>query len=398
MSKISKTNADCAEAPIRVLTSVDQTVDDGKVLCVSVDRKLYFANADGTERVETVVQTFDLSIIPYDVALSLACQIITGFHRPERKQLMNWSKIKPIFAKCLRYFAEILIVIAAGLGVTSLATSCGSLTKASIRQIRPNSSVTVSITTNNPSDITINPDTDTNFQSMYRHVNTSTIRKVYNNDPRNVGEVVEGLGVDLKSAMDSLLHGSVPQLSAGVSPVYNGFLDPGDVGHLAVDDFELMSQGAALAPLKEEEKQSTLMGDFGLDKIVRPLLDYMGRIDTTSKKIKIMDIRLQSLLPKGATTSQPPGISGHLGKWANTSNGLSGALSSTGAGLGVAQGIYRLANTFLNNKNTPFPSGLSSEEKQDFVRQRQSNASKTASSASSSVLSILGSILSLALL
>lgn len=111
-----------------------------------------------------------------------------------------------------------------------------------------------------------------------------------------------------------------------------------------------------------------------------------------------MDIRLQSLLPKGATTSRVPGISGHLGKWANASNGLSGALVSTGAGLGIAQGVYGLADAFLNNKNASLPSGLSSEEKQDFVKQRQSNASNTASSASSSILSIIGSILSLALL
>lgn len=76
---------------------------------------------------------------------------------------MDWSKVKPILGKCFRYLAEILIILAAGLGVTSLATSCGSLTKASIRQIRPNSQVTVSITTNNPSDITVNPDTDTHF-------------------------------------------------------------------------------------------------------------------------------------------------------------------------------------------------------------------------------------------
>lgn len=89
---------------------------------------------------------------------------------------------------------------------------------------------------------------------MYRHVNTALPRKVYNDDPRNIGEVLEGLGTDLKSAMDELLHGNVPQVSAGQAPVYNGFLDPGDVGHLAVDDFELMSQGAALAPIKKDEK------------------------------------------------------------------------------------------------------------------------------------------------
>lgn len=85
MIKNPKTNSDLTDSPVRVLTSVNQTVEDGKVLRVNVERKLYFNLPDGTSRVESVSQDFDLSVIPYDVALSLACQIITGFQRTERK-------------------------------------------------------------------------------------------------------------------------------------------------------------------------------------------------------------------------------------------------------------------------------------------------------------------------
>lgn len=67
---------------------------------------------------------------------------------------------KQFIGRCFRYLAEILIVVAAFFGVTTLATSCGSLTKASIRQIKPNSSVTVTISTNNPTDMTISPNTN----------------------------------------------------------------------------------------------------------------------------------------------------------------------------------------------------------------------------------------------
>ncbi len=90
---------------------------------------------------------------------------------------------------------------------------------------------------------------------MIRHIDTSKPQKVYNGDPRNIGEVVVGLGVDLASAMDSLLnYGQVPQLANGSAPVYNGFLEPGDVGFLAPDDFTMLSQGGALAPLKEKDE------------------------------------------------------------------------------------------------------------------------------------------------
>lgn len=69
---------------------------------------------------------------------------------------------KKFIGRCFRYLAEILIVVAAFFGVTTLATSCGSLTKASIRQIRPNATVSVTISTNNPTDMNISPNTDLN--------------------------------------------------------------------------------------------------------------------------------------------------------------------------------------------------------------------------------------------
>lgn len=74
------------------------------------------------------------------------------------------NETKQLIGKILKVFSEILVLIAVTFfGVTAMSslTACGSLTKASIRQIKPNSNVTVTISTNNPSDITVNPDTDT---------------------------------------------------------------------------------------------------------------------------------------------------------------------------------------------------------------------------------------------
>lgn len=67
---------------------------------------------------------------------------------------------KQFIGRLLRYTAEVLIIVAAFFGVTTLTASCGSLTKATIRQINPNATVKVSITTNNPSEITVNPNTE----------------------------------------------------------------------------------------------------------------------------------------------------------------------------------------------------------------------------------------------
>lgn len=74
-------------------------------------------------------------------------------------------KTKKLIGKILKVVSDIIIMIAAtffGITAMSSLTSCGSLTKASIRQIRPNSNVSVTITTNNPSEVTITPDIDLN--------------------------------------------------------------------------------------------------------------------------------------------------------------------------------------------------------------------------------------------
>lgn len=73
------------------------------------------------------------------------------------------QETKELIGKILKVISEIVVLIAVTFfGVTAMSslTSCGSLTKASIRQIRPNSSVSVTITTNNPSEINVNPDTN----------------------------------------------------------------------------------------------------------------------------------------------------------------------------------------------------------------------------------------------
>lgn len=67
------------------------------------------------------------------------------------------TETKQLIGKILRWIAEILLALAAALGVTTLVTSCGSLTKAAIRQVNPNSTVQVTITTNNPSTIDVTP-------------------------------------------------------------------------------------------------------------------------------------------------------------------------------------------------------------------------------------------------
>lgn len=74
------------------------------------------------------------------------------------------DETKQLIGKVLKVISEILVLIAVTFfGVTAMSslTACGSLTKASIRQIRPNSNVSVTITTNNPSEIVVSPDTDT---------------------------------------------------------------------------------------------------------------------------------------------------------------------------------------------------------------------------------------------
>lgn len=113
-----------------------------------------------------------------------------------------------------------------------------------------------------------------------------------------------------------------------------------------------------------------------------------------------MDSRLGSLMPKGATTSMSPKLV-DLSDKANSlisSGNLSKALSASGAGLGIASGVYGLADTFFGSDNAAMPSGLTSQEKQQVTSQRRSNARKTASGATNGIMSILASVLALAAL
>lgn len=120
----------------------------------------------------------------------------------------------------------------------------------------------------------------------------------------------------------------------------------------------------------------------------------------TPLKKMIMDYNLASLMPKGATTSLSPKIADLSSKAESlvSSGGLSKALSASGAGLGIASGVYGLADTFFGNSNSSMPAGLTSQEKQQISAQRRSNASKTARGATSGIMSILSSVLALALL
>lgn len=113
-----------------------------------------------------------------------------------------------------------------------------------------------------------------------------------------------------------------------------------------------------------------------------------------------MDIQLGSLMPKGATTSLSPkmlDLSDKAKKLAS-SGSLSKALSASGAGLGIASGIYGLADTFFGSENSSMPAGMTSQEKQQVISQRRSNAAKTASGATNGIMSILASVLALAAL
>lgn len=69
--------------PTSVLVTIEQKVNsDGNVTSVDVARQSFYKDSHLNQ---TVNQSFDLSVIPYDVALSLACQIVTGFRNSQSK-------------------------------------------------------------------------------------------------------------------------------------------------------------------------------------------------------------------------------------------------------------------------------------------------------------------------
>lgn len=138
-------------------------------------------------------------------------------------------------------------------------------------------------------------------------------------------------------------------------------------------------------------------GDLRCANLSTPYLIIWGGL---TLKNNIMDLQLGSLMPKGASTSLQPKLADLSSKAQElaSSGSLSKALSASGAGLGIASGVYSLADTFLNSENAAMPAGLTSQEKQQISSQRRSNANKTARSSVSGIMSILGSVLALAAL
>lgn len=108
-----------------------------------------------------------------------------------------------------------------------------------------------------------------------------------------------------------------------------------------------------------------------------------------------MDIRLESLLPKGATTSKMPSIVKNIGDF---SGSPLKALGSAGAGVSLASDVYGLAKSFFNDSSSPIPAGSTSEEKQEFVKSRRMQSEKTAKSAASSAFGIISTLIPLLLL
>lgn len=60
--------------------------------------------------------------------------------------------------------------------------------------------------------------------------------KIYYDDPRNVGEVIPGLAVNLKDIVDT---GIVPP--SGTPPAFNEISDIDNIGFRALDDFAMLS-------------------------------------------------------------------------------------------------------------------------------------------------------------
>lgn len=65
----------------------------------------------------------------------------------------HWKKI-----------SAFLIALISALGILFGASSCGAVTKATIRNYTDSNSVSVTISTNNPTNWTVSPDTDVNFK------------------------------------------------------------------------------------------------------------------------------------------------------------------------------------------------------------------------------------------
>lgn len=70
------------------------------------------------------------------------------------QMMITWLRSAPVWAKiCLPLLLAALIVVL-------LLTSCGSTVRATVTNRAEGVTTTLSVTTNNPSSVTVNPDTD----------------------------------------------------------------------------------------------------------------------------------------------------------------------------------------------------------------------------------------------
>ena len=74
------------------------------------------------------------------------------------KKALNWLKNAPVWCRI------VLPVLLAGIVIVVLLNSCGSTVRATIANKAEGVSTTVSITTSNPTSVTVTPDTDVNYK------------------------------------------------------------------------------------------------------------------------------------------------------------------------------------------------------------------------------------------
>ncbi len=74
------------------------------------------------------------------------------------KVVLNWLKNVPVWCKI------VLPLLLAFLGIVVLLSSCGSTVRATISNKAEGVSTTVSITTSNPTSVTVTPDTDVSYK------------------------------------------------------------------------------------------------------------------------------------------------------------------------------------------------------------------------------------------
>ena len=74
------------------------------------------------------------------------------------KIVLNWLKNAPVWCRI------VLPVLLAGITIVLLLNSCGSTVRATIANKAEGVSTTVSITTSNPTSVTVTPDTDVNYK------------------------------------------------------------------------------------------------------------------------------------------------------------------------------------------------------------------------------------------